>query len=327
MLTIAIPSFNRHGKLLKTLNSLYLFKGNLPIKVIVVDNFSTPPISDYLLENKYSGFDYTEIFRNNGNIGASANVLMCFAYAKSEWMWLLGDDDLPLSNCLNSIFSEIKKADEDDFLIKFNSHAGGFPDFDTTIYNEEEFIKFCANFSYYSNMLFISNSIFRVNSMQRNLRVMFEYTSTMSPHIIGILNNVSENRHIKIVNCIITEHGIAQEGETWNWHRLSEGVLYFFDVKGHTLFKTEMVRKLFQNYINPNRFYGSLFVYSFRFKNYSIDYWRWYYLKSSFLFSGIKSVYLLFLSKTIKYYFSSRLINFIISKIIKSNPIAYLERC
>jgi hypothetical protein len=327
MLTIAIPTFNRHEKLLKTLNNLYLFKGKFPIIVLIIDNFSTPPVSEYLAEKKYSGFDYTKIYRNNGNIGASANLLLSFVYAVSDWMWLLGDDDLPLSNCLNSIFNEIEKAHENDFLIKFNSPAGDFPDFDTTISNEKEFIKFCTNFRYYSNMLFISNSIFRVNSMQRNLHIMFEYTNTLAPHIIGILKNVSQNKCIKIVNNLITEHGITEEVERkWDTqHRIREGVLYFTDLKDHGSFKTEMARNLFNNYFSTKRFFTSLFAYPFKHKNYSIDYWHWFYWKSSFLFSGIKSAYLLFLSMTIKYYFNSRLINTILSKRIKSNTISNLE--
>lgn len=327
ILTIAIPTYNRHEKLLKTLNSLSLLKGDLPIKVIIIDNFSTPPVSEYLAENKYSGFDFTEIYRNNGNVGLGANLLMCFVHTQSEWMWLLGDDDLPLSNCLINILSEIQKSDDNDFLIKFNSHAGGFPDSDTSITNEKEFIQFCSNIRYYSNMLFISNSVFRAKEMHKYLRILFEYTNTMAPHIIGILKNVSENKKIKIVNKFLTEHGIAQGEDRWDYHRLHEGVLYFSDVKDHIAFKKDMVRKLYQSYMSPKRFFISLFVYPFRYKSYSVEYWHWFYWKSAFLLGGIKSLYLMSLSITIKYYFNSRIINAIISKRIKSNPNTNQDRC
>lgn len=327
MLTIAIPTFNRHSKLLETLNCISLYKGNFPIKITVIDNCSTPPVSEYLSENKYNGFDYTQIYRNNGNIGLGANLLLCFVHTSSEWMWLLGDDDLPLPTCLESIFNEILSTGENDFLIKFNSQAGAFPDYDINITNEHEFIQFCSNFKYYSNMLFISNSIFRVEAMQKHLRVMFEFTNTLAPHIIGILKNVSENKQIKIINNYITEHGVARGTDSWDRHRLCEGVLYFSDLKDHTLFKTEMVKNLFLSYYSHNRFYDQLFKYPFRYENLSIDYWHWFYWKSAFLFRGIKSKYLLFLSRTIKFYYNSKLINYLISKRLKSKSIVNLDRC
>lgn len=327
MLTIAIPTYNRHEKLYQTLINLSVFKGNWPIKIIIIDNLSTPSVSDFLREKKYEGFDYTQIYRNNGNIGLGANLLLCFVYSSSEWMWLLGDDDLPVSTCLTSIFNEISRTNENDFLIKFNSQAGSFPDYDTSISNEQEFIRFCSNIRYYSNMLFISNSIFHVKSMQSHLRIMFEYTNSLAPHIIGILKNISENRQIKIVTNFITEHGVARGSDAWDPHRLYEGVLYFSDLKDHPLFISEMVKNLFLQYFSHNRFYTQLFLYPFRYENLSIDYWHWFYWKSAFLFCGFKSRYLLFLSRTIKFYFKSRLINAIVSKKIKSKIITSLGRC
>jgi glycosyltransferase involved in cell wall biosynthesis len=326
MLTIAIPTYNRHEKLLKTLNNICLFKDCFEIEIIILDNFSNPPVSDYMSEKGYSGFDYTHIYRNNGNIGSSANVLNCFIHTKSDWMWLLGDDDLPLSNCLVDIFNEIQRANENDFLIKFNSDAGEFPEVDTSISNEEEFVRFCSNIHYYSNMLFISNSIFRTNSMQRHLRLMFEFTNTMAPQIIGILENVSESRTIRIVNKVITEHGSPQGEDTWDLHIVKEGVLYLSDVKDHNLFSEEMVKNLLLNYIAPKRFFIAFFVYPFRYKSYSVAYWRWFYRRSSYIFSGFKSLYLLLLSVNIRFYYKSRLVNKILSRRVINNPMLNSDR-
>jgi hypothetical protein len=327
MLTIAIPTYNRHEKLYKTLSKLSELMGSWPIKIIIIDNFSTPSVAEYLAEKNYKGFNYTEIHKNNSNIGLGANLLMCFVHTSTEWLWLLGDDDLPVSACLENIFCELSKAGKNDFLIKFNSQAGDFPEHDTIISNEEEFVQFCSNMSYYSNILFISNSIFRTKMMQKHLRLMYEYTNTLAPHIIGILKNVSEVNQIRIINKYISEHGVARGSDAWDHHRLCEGVLYFSDLKGHPLFKYDMVKNLFLNYFSHNKFYSQLFLYPFRYENLSLDYWRWFYWKSAFLFSGMKSRYLLFLSRTIKFYYNLRLLNSIISKRIKVRIVTNLERC
>ena len=325
-LTIAIPTFNRHEKLLETLNQLHLFKNELPVDIIVIDNFSSPPVLEYLIDNNYAGLNYTKIIRNNANIGGNANILMCFTHTETDWMWLLGDDDLPKKNCLIDILNDIKKTDNNDFLIKYNSDAGGFPDHETTINNEHEFINFCSNYKYYSNMLFISNSVFRTKAMKNHLRLMFEFTNSMAPHIVGILKNVSENNRIKIINTFITEHGVASEEDSWDWHRLREGVLYFSDLQNHNEFKTKVASKLFEKYLSANNFYIHAFVYPFRYENYSPEYWKWYYWKSAFLFTGVKSIYLNLLSSTVKYYLTSSIINLVVSTKIKAKKTTDLNR-
>ena len=325
-LTIAIPTFNRHEKLLKTLNSLNIFRDKFLFKVIVIDNCSQPPINEYLSDNGYSGFEYTHVQRNYGNVGMAANILLTFVNSNSEWMWLLGDDDPPLPNCLIDIYSELELTTENDFLIKFNSHAGGFPDVDMILSSEKDYIKFCSNFSYYSNMLFMSNSIYRVNAMQNHLRIMFEFNNTLAPFLIGNLKNLSENKRIKIINKFIVEHGRVEAGQTWDSHKLREGILHFSDLEGHAEFKSKVLPKLLKDYISPGWFYIYLFIYPFRYGNYNADYWRWFYQKSSFLFTGFRSYYLSFLAKTIKYYYTSKIINKIISKRIKIKLISNLDR-
>ena len=309
MLTIAIPTYNRHSKLLETLNVLSSLAEIITLNIIIVDNCSIPDVEAYLVEHSYPGFGYTKIYRNGGNVGLGANLLMCFVHTRTEWMWLLGDDDLPIQNCLVDIITEINNADKNTFLLKFNSHAGESPDFDTVIPTEADFIRYCSNLRYYSNMLFISNSIFRVLPMQNHLRSMYEFTNTMAPHIVGILKNLSESMQIKLINKYITCHGRAEDNERWDMHRLREGVLYFSDIKGHDEFRKKMVSKLYREYLCPKRFYIPLFVYPFRHKNYDVTYWSWFYWKSAFLFDGEKSFYLLFLAVCHKFAYRSKMIN------------------
>ena len=95
ILTIVIPTYNRHLKLLKVLNKIVTVKDGFNIKVLIIDNASTPPVEQFLYENNFNGFDYTTILTNQANIGIGANILLAYLQAKTEWAWLLGDDDLP----------------------------------------------------------------------------------------------------------------------------------------------------------------------------------------------------------------------------------------
>jgi hypothetical protein len=44
-----------------------------------------------------------QLVRNKFNIGANANILRCLELVRNPWVWILGDDDLPLPNAIETI--------------------------------------------------------------------------------------------------------------------------------------------------------------------------------------------------------------------------------
>jgi glycosyltransferase involved in cell wall biosynthesis len=93
ILSICIPTFNRHNYLDKLLGNVQqqLVKYQLQddVEVIVSDNASEDDTS--AVAQKYASV--IRYNRNEKNIGPDANFLLLFGMAQGEYIWLPGDDD------------------------------------------------------------------------------------------------------------------------------------------------------------------------------------------------------------------------------------------
>lgn len=95
MLTIAIPTWNRHLFLENNLQSLtdnITAKNIQNIRILVVDNASTD--NTEIVASKYlRKYDFIEYVKNDENIGPIANFLKAISLVKTKYLQLLGDDD------------------------------------------------------------------------------------------------------------------------------------------------------------------------------------------------------------------------------------------
>jgi glycosyltransferase involved in cell wall biosynthesis len=92
VLTIAIPTYNRHGFLRDTLQALR-GQARENVELVVLDNCSAPPVEAVVQEVLAgSGWSF-RVIRNAVNVGLCANILRCFEVAAKEWLWVLSDDD------------------------------------------------------------------------------------------------------------------------------------------------------------------------------------------------------------------------------------------
>ena len=317
-LTIVVPSYNRHIKVLSLLNKINTIRNFYSFNVLIIDNGSTPTIKNFLIDNNYNEFEFVEIIRNQANIGAGANMALAHIQSKTEWTWLLGDDDPPLDNCIDIILKNISEVKQNVFLFKYNSTAGHWPKKEQTISNEHEFVSFCNNINYYSNILFISNSVFRTNEMQKYAQEMMNISQTMCPYLLGYLKNIEKGNIIQIKTEHLISHGIADNTDTWDYHKLREGMVSFGDINGHKLFKQVMLSNLLVFYFNAQkRFLLRMFLYPFIYKQYSVEYWNLFYNRLALCFSGRKRLFLLLIAFMLPLYYNSSLVNKIIGKKIK----------
>ncbi|MFM2015882.1 MAG: hypothetical protein RIQ51_1372, partial [Bacteroidota bacterium] len=98
MIQIAIPTYKRIYKLNKLLDNLLpeIKKFGDIFSVMVVDN-DPEELLDLPLQIDRLALQYgvpIKYYRNSYNLGGSGNVVRCLELADSQWIWLLGDDDL-----------------------------------------------------------------------------------------------------------------------------------------------------------------------------------------------------------------------------------------
>jgi glycosyltransferase involved in cell wall biosynthesis len=302
MLSIVIPTYNRNEKVLRLLKKIESINTEYKLSVVVIDNNSEVSTEDFLLSENYHYGKEVKIIRNNGNVGLGGNLINSFMHCQTEWMWLLGDDDLPLDDSIEIILKEIKNTNDKDFLIKFNSSAGQFPTQNTVINNIDSLIDFNSDFGYYSNMMFISNAVFRTSVILKETFYMSGSIKTMAPHLVGVYRCVEKGFSIKIVNNFIIEHGIPEsEQDKWDYERLIIGLLCFIDADINLKIKEKLLPKLFLRYVNGEKlFFRRLLVYPYRSLNGDRFFWSYFLLKSATLFSGFRFFYLILLGSIIR---------------------------
>jgi glycosyltransferase involved in cell wall biosynthesis len=82
-------------------------------RILVCNNASTDGTTEYLNELRHvEGID---VINHVVNCGGDANILFCFQAAESKYVWIVGDDDVPLQGALVAII-ECLERDEPDLL-------------------------------------------------------------------------------------------------------------------------------------------------------------------------------------------------------------------
>jgi len=176
-LTIAIPTFNRNELLLQSINKL-IPQLTSECKLIVLDNCSPLPVAETLDKSLSLGErKKVNVFRNGVNVGGNANILRCFEYCESEWVWVLGDDDIVVPESISIILSDIQRHSD---CIYFSY---SFDLFTNSAEGETKGIKEFAETMWFPAIIYISAGIFRMNMLKTNLWVGYQYAYSFAPHV------------------------------------------------------------------------------------------------------------------------------------------------
>ena len=99
LLSIAIPTRNRHTFLDKSLKSLneQIKEIDSIIEIIVSDNSDNDLTKDIV--KKYNSLNLNIIYKRNlNNIGSDANVAQCFNMSNGKYVHIFCDDDIYYKN-------------------------------------------------------------------------------------------------------------------------------------------------------------------------------------------------------------------------------------
>jgi len=116
ILSICIPTYNRHEHLSNCLNSIVISSQNKKIdfEVCISDNCSDENTEELIkpFEEKIK----IKFNRNNKNIGTMANMFKVVSMAEGEFSWIIGNDDLLLPNTLEKLDNLIRENSDVDFF-------------------------------------------------------------------------------------------------------------------------------------------------------------------------------------------------------------------
>ena len=164
-ISICIPTFNRFSQLEKTIKNIsHLSKEyDFISEIIILDNNENSKATDVILPFSKK-FEKIRYFKNESNIGPEQNFKKCILSAKSQYVWLIADDDLIFKNSFD-IVSKRMKEKFDCLIINWSLYDNDINDLindsvlpkNIKFSSDKNFI--LENFS--SKLSFISSTIFK----------------------------------------------------------------------------------------------------------------------------------------------------------------------
>lgn len=181
-LTVAIPTFDRNEFLRKHVADL-LPQLNSDVRLLILDNASQTPVDDTLQEllKEFSSAD-VRIIRHRVNIGSSANVMRCLELCESPWLWVLGDDDRPLSDAIATAFTAMEQH-PDCLLISCNGMYESVRE-ELMADGLDDFVDIIPDFP---NLTLISNNLLRVDKVSPYLRYGYFFAYSLYPYLTCVL--------------------------------------------------------------------------------------------------------------------------------------------
>jgi len=174
ILTIAIPTYNRAAKLAAQLERL-LPQLTPEVRLCVYDNASPDHTREVVAQ--FPGVAY---FRAATNCGASRNFFCCFEGCATEWLWLLGDDDLVTPTVVPDLLAVLRHETADFVHMNFCEQP----------YARDEVVTDLPALFQHSNfsaLLWNTSGMYRIRSFRPLFRLYNESMSTWAAHMVMVL--------------------------------------------------------------------------------------------------------------------------------------------
>lgn len=191
ILSIGIPTYNRASQLRNQLQSLFKQDLSLVKEIIVVDNNSDYDIKE-LVKEFHS--DKIRLVINPFNVMMSTNMVNPFLYCKTDWLWLISDDDETLASSINLIISMIKRVKDSTGMIKFSLTQKENPSKLHEVGSLEDFIDYYfydKNFNR-GELVFMSNAVYNTKNINPFLGYMFEYSYTYIAYLVPVFIGLNQ---------------------------------------------------------------------------------------------------------------------------------------
>lgn len=193
-ITIAIPTYNRPEPLRRCLEAL-LPQLTSECWLLISDNCSDVPVATIVvpLLEQY-GWKQFRLHRHEFNKGAHGNLHYCFESTSTEWIWVLGDDDVPADDAIQTILTSVQTCPDALALTcevqEFRKFIGGSPPVEELHFNKLE--DYLASDALYCSSL-ISSLILNVPKARKGVAKGYEFGSSYFPHLAWIIFSMQKH--------------------------------------------------------------------------------------------------------------------------------------
>lgn len=123
LLSICIPTFNRANYLADCLVGITKqFKDKEIAKVteVVISNNASRDNTEKVVRGFQQRYKNIRYFKNKKNIGGDKNIIKAASYARGDYIWFFGDDDMYYPDSLREVLNVIKKSHPDAMICNLN---------------------------------------------------------------------------------------------------------------------------------------------------------------------------------------------------------------
>ncbi|MCP9915853.1 glycosyltransferase family 2 protein [Cyanobium sp. ATX 6F1] len=187
-LTILIPTWDRPAEVSSRLQEINKFFGANTCVVVQVN----PGLYNSDDIDVPASMANTAIFENAVNHGFVVNILQGLGSVSTEYVWILGDDDLLRSDAYELISMAIEKCST------FSASAAIFNHFSEPFDSKWFHVRTFHNFSVvsgFSDCLFISANIWKAKYLRENLEILVDYSFTRVSQAIIHIVSLCESRN------------------------------------------------------------------------------------------------------------------------------------
>ncbi|WP_336981501.1 MULTISPECIES: glycosyltransferase family 2 protein [unclassified Cedecea] len=254
-ITIAIPTYNRVDRVKKQLGRL-LPQLSINDRVIISDNATPGDELRVIVESFHD--DRIAIRQNKVNIGANANIIRCFEYADTEYLWLLSDDDEIVADALDIIRTTIVKYNADFY--NFSTDLLSTSRENTLCNNIEEYIDSIG--SGISNHLLISNNIYKIKSVLPYLTLAFWGAYINAQHLVPVFAALQHGATIFLSSDNIVKWGSPEKNGAGGWRFANlYNLLFLPDVISASKIRKKAIRSVMSSLPAPEKLLAQLAYY------------------------------------------------------------------
>lgn len=229
-LTIAIPTYNREKQLIRLLKSIERQDAVDKYYIVILNNHSNYDIKQSI-SNHFDGefSNNIEIYNRPYNSGGDYNISSAFLFAKSNVLWIIGDDDEVLDGCFDIIEEDIYHYPD---VPCFKYHIKGH-----STYKDDVMINHISQFrdlfkkKYFSagDIIFLSNNVFNLPMMGDYVSDSLYYSYCSVPHSLPMLRCMIDGKAFLLSHREIINYN-EPDGDHWNYIKISTSLSTVLDI-------------------------------------------------------------------------------------------------
>lgn len=214
-LTILIPTYNRREQLIELLKSIEKQGHFDEYKVVISDNHSNYDVQESVNRNFSVEFKNIITVHSWGfNTGMATNISVPFLLIKTEWCWMIGDDDSLIQGAVDIVLKQINEY-RDVLAIK-NTLSGFLPHEETSLSSIPEFIDYYSKEERGGEMMYLS-MVYNLNNLRPYISKVTEYSYSYLSFLLPILFGLKDGLKFKLSsNQIIKYRNDASD----NWAKV-----------------------------------------------------------------------------------------------------------